>query len=252
MKVNKLVATSAPLITLYGAEGRGKTTLASKFPKPLFLALERGIPRGVAVDCVEGIDSFDAVIKLASHLYANGPGEYASLVVDTGDQLQVLLLADVIARNGWKDIEAPGFGKGWIAADDAWRRILRAFLAIRDKHNMIIVLVCHSTIERVDDPRAPSYTAYAPKLHKRARALVMDASDAVLFLSEDLRVITDSGGFSERTRASASTGRFLFTEGRPAYAAKNRFAMAEKIALPIDFDITTLAQYWAPHKQKEA
>ena len=73
----------------------------------------------------------------------------------------------------------------------------------------------------------------------------MDCADAVFFLAEDLRVVTDDGGFRERTRAATDARRFLFTEGRPAFAAKNRFGMPEKIPIPLDFDFSTLAQYWA-------
>jgi hypothetical protein len=110
---------------------------------------------------------------------------------------------------------------------------------------MTIVLTCHSTIERIEDPRVPTYTAYQPRLHKRARGLVMDCADAVFFLAEDLRVVTDDSGFRERTRAATDTRRFLFTEGRPAFAAKNRFGMPEKIPIPLDFDFSALAHYWA-------
>jgi hypothetical protein len=41
------------------------------------------------------------------------------------------------------------------------------------------------------------------------------------------------------------TRRFLFAEGRPAFAAKNRFGMPEKMPIPLDFDFSTIAQYWA-------
>ena len=102
----------------------------------------------------------------------------------------------------------------------------------------------HATIETINDPRAPSYTAYAPKLHKRARALVMDACDIVGFLSEELRVVTDDGGFRERTRATAGDGRYLFVEGKPAFAAKNRYGMPPKLPIPIDLNIETLTRYW--------
>src|SRR5438034_1132923 len=135
MKITQANNSMSPIILVYGGEGRGKTTLAAKFPKPLFMLLERGLPRGVTVDAVE----------------------------------------------------------------------------------------------EVDDPRVPTYPMYAPRLHNRARALVMDACDIIGFLSEDLRVVTDDGGFRERVRATAGNGRFLFVEGRPAFAAKNRYGMAEKI-----------------------
>ena len=244
IRTSTLQATTSPLIIIYGTEGRGKTTLASKFPKPIMIAAERGIPRGVTMDVIESTDSFEGVLAAARELYSDAHG-YETLLVDTLDALEPYLQEWVCAENKWKNIESPGFGKGYAILDDAWRRFLRAMTAIRDKHGMTVVMICHAGIERIDDPRAPSYTAYAPKLHKRARALVMDACDAVLFLAEDLRVVTDDAGFHERTRASTGSGRFLFTEGRPAFAAKNRFGMPEKIPVPADLPITELTKYWS-------
>ena len=65
------------------------------------------------------------------------------------------------------------------------------------------------------------------------------------FLQKTCGVVTDDSGFRERTRAATDTRRFLFTEGRPAFAAKNRFGMPEKIPIPLNFDFSTIAQYWA-------
>ena len=130
-----------------------------------------------------------------------------------------------------KNIETPSYGKGYVIADLEWQRLIRGVTALRDKHGMTIVLVAHSTIERIDDPRAPTYTSYLPKLHKRARHLILDACDIVGFLAEDLRVITDDGGFRERTRAAGTNARQLFLEGTPAFAAKNRFGMPAKMPI---------------------
>jgi hypothetical protein len=247
LRIASLQSNTAPIVLIYAPEGRGKTTLASRFPRPLFFPLERGIPGDVVVDAVQDIDSFGATMDALRHIYNEGPGEHRTLVVDTIDMLEAHLIEHVCTKHGWDNIEKPPYGKGWIACDDEWRRFIRAISAIRDKHNMTIVLVCHNTIETVNDPRAPSYTAYAPKLHKRARALVMDACDVIGFLAEDLRIITDDSGFRERTRAAAADGRFLFVEGKPAFAAKNRFAMPAKIAIPLNLDFTTLSKHW--HKE---
>ena len=248
MDVVRANSVAVPIIMVHGGEGIGKTTFASGFPAPLALLIEHGLPRGVAVDAVKDVASFAAVMAALRDVYTN-PLNYKSLLIDTVDALEALLLQDLCIRNNWKTIETPSYGKGWVAADDEWRRFIRALTSIRDRHGMTIIMTCHSTIERVDDPRVPTYTAYLPRLHKRARGLVMDACDAVFFLANDLHTVTDGDGFRERTRAASSAQRFLFTEGRPAFAAKNRFGMPEKIPIPLNFDFSKLAQHWANHQQ---
>jgi hypothetical protein len=137
--------------------------------------------------------------------------------------------------------------QGFVIADQEWQRFIRAISALRDK-GIAVVMVAHSTIERFDDPRAPSYTAYWPKLHKRARHLILDACDVVGFLAEELRVATDDNGFRERT---SSNQRFLFVDGTPAYVAKNRYEMPSKIAVPADFDISELTKFWSQPREGE-
>jgi hypothetical protein len=242
MKISQATCGSAPIVLLYGAEGRGKTTLAAKFPKPVAMLLERGLPRGVSVDAIDGLASYNDIVDALRELYRDPQG-HETLVIDTLDSLEPMLLAHVCGANGWKNIEAPSYGKGFVIADQEWQRFIRAISALRDK-GIAVVMVVHSTIERFDDPRAPSYTAFWPKLHKRARHLIMDACDIIGFLAEDLRIATDDGGFRERTRATSSNQRFLFVEGTPAYVAKNRFGMPPKIPISVDFDIGELSKFW--------
>lgn len=234
---------SAPIVFIYGSEGRGKTTLATKFPSPVAMLLERGLPRGVTVDAIDGTASFEHVMGAIKDLYSD-PANYKTLIVDTVDALEPILLEDVCLKHGWKNIEQPSYGKGFVLADETWRRFIRGLVALRDKHGMTIVLISHSTIERVDDPRAPSFTTHMPKLHKRGRHLVLDACDLVAFIAEDLRIATDDSGFRERVRATSSNQRFLFVEGTPAFTAKNRYGMPPKISVPIDFNINELTKYW--------
>jgi hypothetical protein len=241
MKVVRATSNTAPIILIYGNEGRGKTSLACKAPKPIALLLERGLPKGVTVDAVEGVNSFDGVMATIRDLYADPLG-YQSLIIDTVDSLEMLLIDHVCKNNNWKSIECPAFGKGFVIADAEWQRFIGGITALRDKRGMTIIMTCHAEIVNVNDPRAPSYSSYQPKLHRRGRGLVMDACDAVLFISEDLRVVTDN---NDRVRASAGPQRHLFCEGTPSFAAKNRFAMPSKIALPADMPFDELAQYWA-------
>ena len=244
MEINQATNHAAPIVMIYGAEGRGKTTLAAKFPNAVWFLLEQGLPRGVSVAAMQGVNSFEGVLNGLRFLHGE-EHPYKTLVIDTLDALEPYVLEHACAQHNWKNIEQPSYGKGWVLADDTWRRFLNGIVAVRNKRDMTIILTAHATIERVDDPRAPTYTSYQPKLHKRARALVMDACDVIGFLSEELRVVTDDGGFRERTRATAGNGRFLFVEGRPAFAAKNRYGLPEKLPIPLDFNIETLTQHWS-------
>jgi hypothetical protein len=243
MQITQATCGNAPIIFVYGAEGRGKTTLASKFPNVLAMLLERGLPAGVKLAAVDGLTTFGAVMDGIRDLYQDARG-YKTLVVDTLDSLEALVHEHVCTEHHLKNMEGAAYGKAYVFADQQWQRFIRGVTALRDKHQMTIVLVAHSAIERVDDPRAPSFTCYMPKLHKRARHLVLDACDVVGFLAEDLRVSTDDSGFRERVRATSSNQRFLFTEGCPAFVAKNRYAMPPKIAIPPDFDFGELTKYW--------
>jgi hypothetical protein len=246
MKITQTTCDGVPIVLIYGGEGRGKTTLACKFPKPMAMLLERGLPRGVSVDAIDGLASYNDDLEALSALYQDPQG-YQTLIIDTLDSLEPMLLQYVCATNGWKNIEAPSYGKGFVIADQEWQRFIRAISALRDK-GIAVVMVAHSTIERFDDPRAPSYTAYWPKLHKRARHLILDACDVVGFLAEELRVATDDNGFRERT---SSNQRFLFVDGTPAYVAKNRYEMPSKIAVPADFDISELTKFWSQPREGE-
>jgi len=52
IKIEKLTNTTAPIFLIFGGEGEGKTTLASKFSKSIWMPLERGLPAGVEVDAI--------------------------------------------------------------------------------------------------------------------------------------------------------------------------------------------------------
>jgi AAA domain len=253
MNISTATFSPNPILAIHGPPGVGKSTTVSKAARPVAILVERGLPLGCSIDAFDDIDTFEGVMAALKHLY-NDRGEYLTLVIETLDKIEELAVQHVCRSNGWKSIEQPSFGKGYVSLDQEWRRFLRGLVAVRDKHRMLVLLTCHSEINTISDPRAPSYTSYQLRLHKRIRGPTMDVCDAVFFMNEDLHVVTSGEGFRERTLARASPQRFLFTEGKPAYAAKHRFgaAMPGKIAIPVDFKFPDLARYWDQNNAQEA
>jgi len=112
---------------------------------------------------------------------------------------------------------------------------------------MLVVLLAHSAIEMINDPRAASYTSYQLRLHKRARGLVQDWADAIGFLAPDLHVREDEAGFGKkRTRADGGSQRWLHWEASPSFVAKNRYGLPAKMPVSADFNYSALAEYFPP------
>jgi hypothetical protein len=105
---------------------------------------------------------------------------------------------------------------------------------------MIVVLIAHSSIETINDPRAPSYTAYQLRVHRRARGLLQDWADVIGFLATDISIKNEDAGFGKkRVRADGGALRHLHFESRPAFTAKNRYGLPAKMPVPIDFDFAS-------------
>ena len=146
-----------------------------------------------------------------------------------------------------RSIESPGYGKGYVVTDNWWLDILKGLDYLRRQHGMIIVLLAHSAIETINDPRAASYTSYQLRLHKRARGLVQDWCDAIGFLAPDLHVQSEEVGFGKkRNRADGGSQRWLHFEARPSFVAKNRYDLPAKMPVPKDFSYGALAPYLPP------
>jgi hypothetical protein len=97
MQISPATNHASPIVLVYGNEGRGKTSLAAKFPKPLFMLLERGLPRGVTVGAIDGTNSFESVMQVLAHLYKEGAGDYQTLCIDTIDMLEAHVVEYVCA-----------------------------------------------------------------------------------------------------------------------------------------------------------
>ena len=97
---------------IYGPEGIGKSTLASQFPKPVFLDTEGG-SHHLDVARLPAPKSWDDVTHAVAALESESHG-FRTLVIDTADWLEKLLIEHVCQRNSKTSIEDFGYGKGYV------------------------------------------------------------------------------------------------------------------------------------------
>lgn len=220
-------------VLLYGPEGIGKSTFAMGAPKPIFLCPEDGTAQlDIArfpephswSDVHEAIDA----CKRDEH-------PYETLVVDTLDWIEPLVWESICKRDGKRNIEDYGYGKGYVAALDEWRKLVHALDGLRAAKRMNVVLLAHSLVKTFKNPEGEDYDRYNLKIHEKAAGLFKEWVDACLFANYETFVDKSGGG---RAKGIAGGARVVHTERRAAWDAKNRYGLPEQLPLSwADFDV---------------
>ncbi len=219
-----------PIILLHAPHGIGKTTLAASAPNPVFLPTEDGLWHNVPT--FPRAESFEDVLSALESLY-NDAHDFQPVVIDSLDWMEPMVWRKTCAINKWPSIEAPGYGKGYIAAADQWREYVDRITALRDDRNITVIQIAHSLVKRFESPETDPYDRYLVNLQDRASGLIQQHCDFVGFLNYRVSVVKTDAGFNRKVSRGVGGGvRVLYTEERPAFLAKNRFAMPEQIELP--------------------
>lgn len=220
-----------PRICIYGVHGCGKSTLASKFPNPIFISTEDGIdqldvvsfPRARSIG--EVVSSIKTLIK-EDH-------DFKTVVVDSVDWLVEPLIVSNVEKNN--DEKSLAYGKGQMLVAEEFREILQGLDMMRRKRNMNVILLAHSAIVKFDDPRNDGYDRYAPKLPNRCNALLQEWVDVLAFAAFKVIIKKSDQGFNREKSRGVTTGERLlhFTE-QPAFMAKNRYSLPEDIEMTFE------------------
>jgi len=221
---------------LYGPPGVGKSTFASEAPEPIFVPCERGLDQITTAKFPTPKDLFE----FGSYLKAieEEPNDYKTLVIDTGDALELLINDAVCDEGKVKSLEdfGGGYGKGVVRAREYWARLLSRLTRMSEARN--VLLICHSHLRTVNDPMlAAAYDIHEMKIQPKSAELIRQSVDLILF-ARIAASLSKETPRARKGRAVVSGDREMYTAPTTGLESKNRFELPN----PMEFSWAALEE----------
>lgn len=215
-------------VVIYGTEGIGKSTLAAAFPAPVILDTEEGTHH---LDVARvSIGSWDELRATVAEI-GTSRGEFKTVVIDSADWAERLLVEALLKEHKKKSIEDFGYGKGFTHLAEGFGRLLTACDGLIGV-GLNVVFVAHARVARTSPPdMTDGFDRYELKLTKQSAPLLKEWCDALLFCNYDVRTTEGSDG---RRKAIGGKKRIVYAERAAAWDAKNRYGLGESVPMEID------------------
>lgn len=216
---------------IYGGDGVGKSTFASQANSPVFLDIEGGLGN-IENNRIDLVDQpFSTVLEGLRYLYKQDHN-YKTVVIDSLDWLERKILAAVCEEKKVDSVESLPYGKGWVFALTQWADVIKALDYLRKDKGMEIILIAHAKVRQVSDPTVSAFSRWDLQLNDKASAVLKQWADWVGFAGTETVVVSKPGEFGRtQVRATSSGERWIWLNEEPAYDAKNRFGITEKLPL---------------------
>ena len=223
---------------IYGPEGIGKSTLAARFPRPLFIDTE-GSTRHMDVARTKHPTSWAMLLEQV-RCVLDDPSLCATLVIDTADWAEQLCSGSICAAKQIGGIEDIGYGKGYVYLAEEFGRLLNLLEEIVGR-GVHVVLTAHAMMRKFEQPdELGAYDRWELKLQKKTAPLVKEWSDLLLFANyKTVSVAADEKGKKFKAQGGR---RVMYTNHHPCWDAKNRLGLPDE--LPLEY--APLAQYFEP------
>ena len=200
-------------VFFYGEPKSGKTTIATKFPRHLLLAFEKGynaIP-GAMAQPINAWAEFRKVLKQLSN--AEVQQMYETIIIDTADIAYDLcekyICANAKRSDGGFGVDSIGdipFGKGYTMVAKEFDESLRSIVQM----GYGLVLISHAVDKTFTDETGKEFNQIVPTLGSKPRNIVSRMCDIIGYS----RAIQNEDG---------TTTTKLFMRGTPRYIAGSRF-----------------------------
>ena len=214
---------------IYGAEGLGKSTIASQFPRPLFIDTE-GSTSELDVVRFESIPkSWQEFAQMVTYV-KDHPGCCETLVIDTIDWAEKLCIQHICQLCGKESLGDFSYGTGHVRLAEEFQKLLSVLSEINDS-GIHVVMTAHSQLRKFERPdESGAYDRFELKLEKKTAQLVKEWATMLLFCDYEIHVVRD-----DNNKAKAHGGsRVIHTTHHPCWDAKNRKGMPEK--MPFSYD----------------
>lgn len=220
---------TAQKVVIYGPEGVGKSTLAARFPQPLFIDTE-GSTNKMDVARYPKPTSWEMLKNEVREAPKTG---CKTIIIDTIDWAEKLCLMSICDAHQKKGIEDFGYGKGYVWEREEFGKFLDLLQDIADS-GVNVVLTAHAQIRKFEQPdELGAYDRWELKLGQKTGSqispLVKEWADMVLFCNYKTHtVVTDKEG---KKRKAQGGERVMYTSHNPCWDAKNRDGLPEILPL---------------------
>ena len=244
MPVASIAQDRAPIITIVGDGGLGKTSLGALWPKPIFIRLEDGLQSIPMADRPPSYEVVSSERQLDDQLdeVLYGDHDYLTMVVDSISQLDVLLTESILSAESPRpvslDAACGGYKSGWTALTERHKKFREKCRIINETRGMAIVFIGHAETIKVDPPDSESYSRYDLLVSKKAAPHYATNVDMVAFLRLDAVIVKEKRG----TNKAKSRGEIVVV-AYPCVSniSKNRYGITDD--LPFEFGVNPFLPY---------
>jgi hypothetical protein len=233
MELSSGIIKSAQRVVIYGPEGIGKSTFASKFPNPVFIDTEGGTKK-LNITRTPAPSSWSMLLEQVRYFKSN-PNKLSTLVIDTADWAEILCTNELCSKSQKSGIEEWGWGKGYTYLAEEFGRLLNLLKDLVDDLGINVVFTAHAQMKKFEQPdELGAYDRWEMKLGKKTAPLLREWADMVLFANYKTYVVNVDGQGVQKGKNKAQGGkRVMYTTHHNCWDAKNRDGLAEE--LPFDY-----------------